>query len=87
MVGGIFNWCEQTIDTTKYTVLAFDVPGNGFDGFVIENYPILLQETLQNFVSGIQLLGLFNSNAIIAVVQWVAELLGKWSVYSQNTNN
>jgi homoserine acetyltransferase len=29
---------NKTIDTTKYTVLAFNVPGNGFDGAVIENY-------------------------------------------------
>lgn len=29
---------NKTIDTLKYTVLAFNVPGNGFDGFSIENY-------------------------------------------------
>lgn len=28
----------KTIDTQKYTVLAFNIPGNGYDGFVIENY-------------------------------------------------
>mgnify|MGYP000027953526 CR=1 FL=1 len=28
----------KCIDTNKYTVLAFNIPGNGFDGFVIENY-------------------------------------------------
>ena len=27
----------KTIDTQKYTVLAFNIPGNGYDGFVIEN--------------------------------------------------
>ncbi len=26
------------IDTGKYTVLAFNIPGNGYDGFVIDNY-------------------------------------------------
>ena len=29
---------SKTIDTLKYTVLAFNVPGNGYDGFLIENY-------------------------------------------------
>ncbi len=29
---------SKTIDTLKYTVLAFNVPGNGYDGFSIENY-------------------------------------------------
>lgn len=28
----------QCIDTKKYTILAFNIPGNGYDGFVIENY-------------------------------------------------
>ena len=29
---------EKTIDTRKYTVLTFNIPGNGFDGFVIDDY-------------------------------------------------
>ena len=29
---------SKTIDTLKYTILAFNVPGNGFDGSLIENY-------------------------------------------------
>jgi aspartokinase/homoserine dehydrogenase 1 len=29
---------DKTIDTTKYTILAFNVPGNGFDGKIIDNY-------------------------------------------------
>ncbi|WP_276389690.1 bifunctional aspartate kinase/homoserine dehydrogenase I [Eudoraea chungangensis] len=28
----------KCIDTKRYTVLAFNIPGNGYDGFVIENY-------------------------------------------------
>ena len=28
----------KVIDTTKYTILAFNIPGNGYDGFVIKNY-------------------------------------------------
>jgi aspartokinase/homoserine dehydrogenase 1 len=29
---------DKVIDTKIYTILAFNIPGNGFDGFVIENY-------------------------------------------------
>ncbi|WP_430424210.1 bifunctional aspartate kinase/homoserine dehydrogenase I [Maribacter litoralis] len=29
---------EKCIDTNKYTILAFNIPGNGHDKFVIENY-------------------------------------------------
>ncbi|NER18826.1 alpha/beta fold hydrolase [Spongiivirga citrea] len=29
---------DKLIDTTVYTVLAFNIPGNGFDGFLVENY-------------------------------------------------
>ena len=28
----------KCIDTEKYTILAFNIPGNGYDSFVIENY-------------------------------------------------
>jgi len=28
----------KCIDTEKYTILCFNIPGNGFDGFIIENY-------------------------------------------------
>jgi homoserine O-acetyltransferase len=29
---------EKVIDTHVYTILSFNIPGNGFDGFLIENY-------------------------------------------------
>ena len=29
---------DKVIDTKLYTVLSFNIPGNGFDGFVIDNY-------------------------------------------------
>ncbi len=28
----------KCINTDQYTILAFNIPGNGYDGFVIENY-------------------------------------------------
>ncbi|REE83144.1 aspartate kinase [Lutibacter oceani] len=29
---------NKVIDTDQYTILSFNIPGNGFDGFVIDNY-------------------------------------------------
>jgi len=29
---------NKAIDTNHYTILAFNIPGNGFDGYVIDNY-------------------------------------------------
>jgi homoserine O-acetyltransferase len=29
---------EKVINTNNYTILSFNIPGNGYDGFVIENY-------------------------------------------------
>jgi homoserine acetyltransferase len=29
---------DKTIDTRKYTIVSFDVPGNGFNSATIENY-------------------------------------------------
>ncbi len=29
---------EKAIDTNTYTILAFNIPGNGFDGLLIDNY-------------------------------------------------
>jgi homoserine O-acetyltransferase len=29
---------NKVIDTNQYTILSFNIPGNGYDGFVIENY-------------------------------------------------
>jgi len=43
-VAGVHGWWkdlvgqEKVIDTKLYTVLAFNIPGNGYDGFAIENY-------------------------------------------------
>ena len=29
---------NKVVDTNKYTVLCFNIPGNGYDSFLIENY-------------------------------------------------
>ena len=71
-VTGVNGWwndligANKTIDTTKYTVLAFDVPGNGFDGFTIENYTdFTTRDVARIFISGIQLLEIQHLYAII----------------------
>ena len=45
---------DKVIDTKLYTVLAFNIPGNGFDGFVIENY----KDFVARDVASIFLIGL-----------------------------
>src|SRR5690606_36646694 len=42
------------IDTEVYTILAFNIPANGFDGFVIDNY----KEFVARDIARIFLLGL-----------------------------
>ena len=57
---------NKTIDITKYTVLAFNVPGNGFDGAVIENYlDFTARDIARIFIKGIQLLEVTKLYAII----------------------
>jgi homoserine O-acetyltransferase len=57
---------HKTIDTAKYTVLAFNVPGNGFDQTVIENYTdFTTRDIAKAFLQGIQLLKITQLYAII----------------------
>lgn len=57
---------HKTIDTTKYTILAFNVPGNGFDGFIIENYSDFnTRDIARIFIEGIRFLEIKKLYAII----------------------
>lgn len=57
---------HKTIDTTKYTILAFNVPGNGFDGFSIENYSDFnARDIARIFIEGIRFLEIKKLYAII----------------------
>jgi len=61
LIGG-----EKTIDTNKYTVLAFNVPGNGNDAFVIENYQdFTTRDIARIFIKGIRALKIEQVYAII----------------------
>lgn len=57
---------SKTIDTLKYTILAFNVPGNGFDGSLIENYQDFnARDIAQLFNQGLQTLQIDQLYAII----------------------
>ncbi len=57
---------DKCIDTTKYTVLAFNIPGNGFDGFVIDNYKdFVAQDIARLFLLGLESLNIKRLYALI----------------------
>lgn len=45
---------EKAIDSEKYTIISFNIPGNGYDGFLIENY----KDFIARDIARIFLLGL-----------------------------
>ena len=56
----------KTIDTGKYTILSFNVPGNGIDSFVIENYQdFTTRDIARIFLKGIETLKIKQLYAII----------------------
>lgn len=57
---------QKVMDTDQYTVLAFNIPGNGFDGFVIENYQdFIAKDMAKIFLQGLHQLGIEKLFAII----------------------
>lgn len=57
---------DKVIDTNLYTVLSFNIPGNGFDGFVIENYKdFTARDVARLFLIGLERLGVTKLFAII----------------------
>ncbi|WP_316635293.1 alpha/beta fold hydrolase [uncultured Flavobacterium sp.] len=57
---------EKTIDTNKYTILAFDVPGNGNDSFIIENYlDFTTRDVARIFIKGLEALNISQLHTII----------------------
>ncbi|WP_373072722.1 bifunctional aspartate kinase/homoserine dehydrogenase I [Zeaxanthinibacter enoshimensis] len=56
----------KCINTEKYTVLAFNIPGNGYDGFVIENYKdFVARDIARIFLTGLEQLGIKKLFALI----------------------
>ncbi|WP_418001099.1 bifunctional aspartate kinase/homoserine dehydrogenase I [Lutibacter profundi] len=57
---------NKVIDTEKYTVIAFNIPGNGYDGCVIENYKdFIAKDIAQLFLIGLQKLHIKELFAIV----------------------
>lgn len=47
----------KVIDTKLYTILAFNIPGNGFDGFIIDNYKdFVARDVAKLFLMGLEVL-------------------------------
>jgi homoserine O-acetyltransferase len=56
----------KCIDTKKYTVLAFNIPGNGYDGFVLDNYKdFVAGDIARIFALGLEAMGIGRLFAII----------------------
>jgi len=57
---------NKTIDTTKVTVIAFNIPGNGFDGLLIDNYKDFVAKDIANmFLLALKKLRICKLHAII----------------------
>ncbi len=56
----------KCIDTKRYTILSFDIPGNGHDKFIIENYKDFVAGDMAHiFLQGLKLLNIERLFAII----------------------
>ncbi len=71
-VAGATGWWKEligddkVIDTKIYTILAFNIPGNGFDGFVIDNYKdFIARDIAKLFLQGLEYL---NTGELFALV-------------------
>ncbi len=57
---------NQIVDTNRYTVLSFNIPGNGYDHFLIEDYEDFTPSDIANlFLKGLEALEIKNIYAII----------------------
>ncbi|WP_276705432.1 alpha/beta fold hydrolase [Chryseobacterium sp.] len=57
---------NQVIDTNKYTVLCFNIPGNGYDDFFIDEYSDFTPSDIANiFLKGLETLNIKNVYALI----------------------
>ncbi|MGA9213224.1 alpha/beta fold hydrolase [Kaistella sp.] len=57
---------NKTINTTKFTILCFNIPGNGFDGDLIKNYQdFTTRDIAQIFLSGLNHLNIEKLFALI----------------------
>ena len=71
-VAGAEGWWKdligdnKTIDTNKYTIITFNIPGNGFDEFIIEDYKSFMARDIANlFLLGLKTLKINKLFALI----------------------
>ncbi|THD68919.1 bifunctional aspartate kinase/homoserine dehydrogenase I [Robertkochia marina] len=56
----------KCIDTSRYAILAFNIPGNGYDGILIEDYPnFVARDVARIFLEGLEQLGVKQLYALI----------------------
>lgn len=56
----------KCVDTDRYTILSFNIPGNGHDKFIIENYKdFVAGDVARIFLQGLEMLGVERLFAII----------------------
>ena len=72
LVAGEYGWWNQvigknkTIDTNKFTIISFNIPGNGYDGLLIENYQNFVAKDIANlFLIALRKLGILKLHSII----------------------
>ena len=57
---------KKPIDTNKYTIIAFNIPGNGFDDVLIDNYQDFVAKDIASlFLKGLEQIGIKQLFAII----------------------
>ncbi|MEA1849779.1 alpha/beta fold hydrolase [Chryseobacterium sp. MHB01] len=57
---------KQIIDTDQYTVLCFNIPGNGYDNFFIDDYEDFTPSDIANiFLQGLEILNIKSLHTII----------------------
>ena len=57
---------DKVIDTKVYTILSFNIPGNGYDGFTVENYKdFIARDIAKLFLEGLDKLEISNVFALI----------------------
>jgi len=57
---------DKCIDTLHYSILAFNIPGNGYDGFLIDNYEdFSVFDVATIFIKGLELLKIDSLFAVI----------------------
>ena len=57
---------NKTIDTAKFTIIAFNIPGNGYDGLLIDNYKDFVTQDIANmFLLALKKLRISKLHAIV----------------------